>query len=251
MLAMANERIPATNRGWFLKGLKNGIPICLGYFAVAFALGIAARDAGIGAGQAFFMSLGMMASAGEFAAITLIGQSAGIFEMITTTIVVNLRYFLMSCSLSQKLDEKMAFFHRFFLAQTLTDEIYALSVMVPGKLCPFYGYGLFLISAAGWCSGTSLGVIMGSILPDAIVSALSVALYGMFLAIIIPPAKEQFSLVVLIIVSMACSAAMTYLPVLNRISSGFRVILLTLLLSSLAAFLFPVYEKPVSETEGV
>ena len=247
---MANTHIPSTNTGWFLKGLRDGIPICLGYFAVAFALGIAAKDAGIGAGQAFFMSLGMMASAGEFAAIQLIAQAAGAFEMISTTIVVNLRYFLMSCSLSQKLDPKMPFLHRFFLAQTLTDEIYALSVMAPGKLCPFYSYGLFAVSAAGWCCGTSAGVIMGNILPDAIVSALSVALYGMFLAIIIPPAKEDRFLQALIVLSMIMSALMTYLPVLNRISSGFRVIILTLLLSSLAAFLHPVYDHTPEETEA-
>ncbi len=240
------KALPATNAGWFTKGLKDGIPICLGYFAVAFALGIAARDVGLSAVQAFFMSLGMVASAGEFAALQLIGAAAGVIEMISTTVVVNLRYFLMSCSLSQKLDPEMPTTHRFFLAQFVTDEIYALSVMVPGYLCPFYTYGIGICSVSGWCSGTALGVIVGNILPETVVNALSVALYGMFLAIIIPPAKKDRFLLKLVGISMAVSALFTWLPYLSLISSGFRVIILTLLIAGAAAYIHPLSEEELS-----
>ena len=139
---------------WFVRGLRDGIPICMGYFAVAFALGITARGIGMNALQAGLMSMGMVASAGEFAAISLISSSAGIIEMISTCIVVNLRYFLMSCSLSQKLSPDLPFFHRFLIPYCITDEIFALSSAVPGYLDPVYSYGMTIISVAGWTSGS-------------------------------------------------------------------------------------------------
>lgn len=140
----------------FSTGLKDGIPIALGYFAVSFALGIAAKNIGMNAIQSFFMSLGMVASAGEFAAITLISASAGIIEMIATSLIINLRYFLMSCSMTQKLSQKTSFFHRFLIAYCMTDEIFALSVSVDGFLNPFFTYGIACISALAGASELSL-----------------------------------------------------------------------------------------------
>ena len=187
---------------WFLKGMLAGIPICMGYYAVSFALGIAARNTGMNALQSFVMSLTMVASAGQFAAIGLIGAGAGFIEMITTTLIVNLRYFLMSCSLTQKLDPSMKPVHRFGLAYCITDEIFGLSVSVNGYLHPFYTYGITFVSVSGWCAGTVLGVIVGNILPAAAADAMGVAMYGMFLAIIALrdvhrdhyPAREKESL---------------------------------------------------------
>ena len=230
------------NKLAFLQGLKVGIPICLGYFAVAFALGITARRIGISAVQSGVMSVGMLASAGEFAAVTLIGQGAGIFEMITTTVIVNLRYLLMGAALSQKAGEKTSLLHRFLLSYCITDEIFGVC-MSKDLLNPFFAYGTTLISAAGWTAGTMLGVVMGNILPVMLVDALSVALYGMFLAVIIPASKKDRFIAGIVVVSMAASALFSYLPVLNNISSGFRVIILTLLIAGAAAFIRPVNEK--------
>ncbi len=235
----------------FWLGLKHGFPICLGYFAVAFALGIAAKQIGMTATQSGVMSIGMVASAGEFAAITLLSAGAGVIEMIATCLVVNLRYLLMSCALSQKLDPKMALGHRFLLAQTITDELFGLAAAVDGYLKPIYAYGAFIIAAFGWTLGTVLGVLAGNILPDRVVAALGASLYGMFLAIIIPPAKKERFLGILVAVSMAASGLFAVLPLVKEISSGFRVIILTLVIAGAAAVIRPLPEnsdeKPADE----
>lgn len=209
---------------------------------MSFALGIAGRGVGMNAVQAFVMSLTMVASAGQFAAITLIGAGAGIIEMITTTIVVNLRYLLMSCSLTQKLSPKTKLVHRLVLSYCMTDEIFGLSISVDGFLRPVYTYGITMISVSGWCLGTVLGVVAGNILPALVTNALGVAMYGMFLAIIIPPAKENHFLGALVAISMAASGLFSILPYLKAISSGFRVIILTILIAGIAAVIHPIEE---------
>ena len=244
---MNDKKSPESTGAWFLKGLRNGIPICMGYFAVSFALGITARNIGMDALQSFLMSLTMVASAGEFAAVTLISQGAGVLEMITTTLVVNLRYFLMSYSLTQKLDPKMSSLHRFGLAYCVTDEIFGLSVSVDGWLCPYYTYGITLISVAGWCAGTVLGVLVGNILPVWASNALGVAMYGMFLAIIIPPARKDHFILGLVAVSMAASGLFSVLPLLSGISTGFKVIILTLVIAGAAAAIRPVSQEDENE----
>ena len=231
---------PATRRGWILRGLRDGFPICMGYFAVAFALGIEARRIGLSAFQSFLMSTGMVASAGEFAALMLIESHAGVIEMISTCIIVNLRYFLMSCSLSQKLRSSLPIIHRFGVAYCITDEIFGLSSAVPGYLEPFYSYAITFISVVGWSGGTVMGVLVGNILPAAAVNALSVSLYGMFLAIIIPPAKQNPFIGGLVAVSMAVSWVFSMLPLTKGISSGFKVIILTILLAGAAAVIKPI-----------
>ncbi len=226
----------------------------MGYFAVSFALGITARNCGLHAFQAFLMSLLMVASAGEYAAVTLIASGAGAIEMIITTLIVNLRYFLMSCSLTQKIRPGSSPIHRFLLPQGITDEIFGLSVSVEGWLNPLYTYGLLLISAAGWCAGTVLGVVMGNILPVWVTNGLSVAMYGMFLAIIIPPSRKSRFILGLVTVSMAASGLFAVLPGIRRVSSGFRIIILTVLIAGAAAWLRPIEEEDEDnnpeETQG-
>ena len=206
-------------KAWILRGLQDGAPIAMGYFAVSFALGITAKEAGMNALQGFLMSLGMVASAGEYAAIMLIGAGAGIAEMILTTLVINLRYFLMSCSLTQKLREDVPLWKRFILAYCVTDELFGISSAVPGYLNPVFTWAAACISVVGWTLGTALGVIAGNILPDRLISALSVALYGMFLAIIIPPSKKSRFMACLVVISMLSSWLFTVAPLLSGISS--------------------------------
>lgn len=234
---------------WFRKGLADGIPICLGYFAVSFSLGIAARGIGMNGWQGFWMSSGMVASAGEFAAIELLKTGAGALEIIITCLIVNLRYCLMSCALTQKLPPGTRGMHRFGLAYCITDEIFALSAAVQGYLVPHYTYGITLIAVTGWASGTVLGITAGNILPGWAVHALGVSIYGMFLAIIIPPAKKDRFIAGLIAVSMAASLLFTQLPPLSRISPGFRIIILTIVIAGAAAAVHPL-EEPGEEPHG-
>lgn len=239
---MGNE-----NKIWFMKGLRDGIPISLGYLAVAFTLGIAAKNAGFTAFQAALTSLTNNASAGQFAGFTLAAAGAGYLEVAVMEFVVNARYLLMSCALSQKLAPDASIFKRLLMSAGVTDEIFGVSMSAPGKLNPFYTIGLLAIASPGWTAGTYLGVLMGNLLPVNVVRALSVGLYGMFLAVIIPPARKSRVLAGVILVSMAASLAFTKLPLLSGLSTGNRTILLTVLISAGAAVLFPVKE---SEQEG-
>lgn len=238
------------NRTSFLKGIHDGIPIALGYIAVSFTLGIAAKKAGLSAWQAALMSITNNTSAGEFAALGLISSGATYMEMAMTQLVINLRYSLMSTSLTQKLSQNMPFFHRFFIAYGVTDEIYGVSISVEGKLNPFYSYGLITMAAPAWCLGTTFGVVMGNILPASIFRALSVALYGMFIAIIVPPARKNKILAGLIVVSMAASSLFTYLPLVREISAGFRIIILTVILAGFAAVFFPIKNTEEEPSNG-
>lgn len=231
----------------FLKGFRDGVPIGLGYFAVSFSLGIAAKTAGLTAFQGFLTSLLINASAGEYAGFVLIGQNATYIELAIMIFIANARYFLMSCALSQKLSPDTPFFHRLIIGFDVTDEIFGISIAQEGFLNPFYTYGAMLSSIPFWATGTMLGVIAGEMLPTSIVSALSVALYGMFLAVIIPPAKKDKSILGLILVSFALSFLMAYLPVVSTIPEGTRTIILTVVISAAAALLLPVKEVAKNE----
>lgn len=227
----------------FLRGCRDGVPIMLGYFAVAFTLGIAARNAGITALQAGVASLLNMASAGEYAGFKVIEERAGLIQVALMTLVANARYLLMSCALSQKLREETPMRHRLALGMTVTDEIFGLCIGVDGPLNPRYGYGIFTVSAFGWTLGTMLGVVVGNILPARLVSALSVGLFGMFLAAIVPKARQDRVVLVLILLAMGCSWLASVMEPLASLSSGMRVIILTVALSAAAAALFPVKEE--------
>ncbi|NLZ47227.1 MAG: AzlC family ABC transporter permease [Clostridiales bacterium] len=235
-----------SNFSYWKRGLCDGIPIALGYLAVSFTFGIAAKEAGITVLQAVIMSATNLTSAGQFAALGLIRVSAGYFEMAITQLIINLRYSLMSCVLCQKLSNKTAFIHRFFVATGVTDEIFGISAHFEGKLNPYYTYGVISVAVPGWTLGTFLGVLSGNLIPDRILSALSVALYGMFLAVIIPPAKENKIIAGIILISMLLSLIFTKLPLLKLISPGFKIIILTVVIAGIAAILFPVEEGDIN-----
>lgn len=237
-----------SGKQWFLKGMRDGIPIGMGYFAVAFTLGIAAKKAGMTAVQAALMSLLMHASAGQFAAIGMITAGAGYVEIAVTELVVNLRYLLMSGALSQKIRRDRPYFHRFLVAYDVTDEIFGLSMTVPGRLDPFYTYGVMSVASPGWVIGTFLGAVMGAVMPARILSAMNVALYGMFLAVVIPAAKKSRIIAGVVAVSMAAGTLFAAIPGISGISAGFRIIILTILVAGGAAILFPV-AKETEEAE--
>ena len=190
---MSSQRSYSFSRQVLVNGIRDGIPIGLGYFAVSFSLGIAARKAGLSPFQGFLASLFNNASAGEYAAFTLIAANAGYLQVAIITLIANARYLLMSCALAQRFSPDTPFFHRFLIGYDVTDELFGITIARPGWLNPYYTYGAILVAAPAWSIGTALGIIAGNLLPLRAVSALSVALYGMFLAIIIPPARKSGS----------------------------------------------------------
>ena len=228
--------------GAFVQGLRDGVPIALGYFAVSFSLGIAARSAGLTMVQGMIASVLCMASAGQYALFTLIGAAASLWEVAVVSLITNARYFLMSCALSQRIDPNMKNYHRFLFGAVVTDEIFGISIARPGYLDPRYNYGAMAVAVPGWSIGTGLGILMGNLLPGRIVSALSVALYGMFLAIIIPPAKKDKVVAGCVIAGFVSSWLFHVVPRLAAVSAGTRTILLTVAISALAALLFPAKE---------
>lgn len=231
------------NKTWYIKGLREGVPIGLGYFAVGFTLGIAAKNAGITAFQMGLMSFMMHASAGQFAVITVIAGQSGYIAMILTQLVINIRYLLMSAALSQKISPDTSLGKRMLLSYFVTDEIFGISASVKGTLNPFYNYGAASLGSPGWILGTVLGVLVGNILPPSLVSALSVALYGMFLAVVIPASRESRAVAAVVAVSMAASLVFDLIPVLAGISGGTKIIILTVGIAALAAIIKPVNES--------
>ena len=231
----------------FVQGIRDGIPIALGYFAVSFSLGIAARDAGLSPFQGMLASLLCTASAGEYALFTLIGSGAAYLEVALVTLITNARYFLMSFALSQRAAPGLTILHRCAVGTAVTDEIFAISIARPGPLEPRYHYGAMLVAVPAWAIGTALGILMGTVLPARVVSALSVALYGMFLAIIIPPARRDKAVALCVLAGFLLSYAAGALPPLRSLSIGIRTILLTVGISSAAALLFPREENSDAE----
>ena len=228
---------------WFLKGVRHGIPIMLGYFAVSIALGIAAKNAGMTAPQATIASALIMASAGQYIGFTLIAAGASYIEVIVMEAIANARYLLMSTALSQKVDPELPLRHRLLMGLWITDEIFGVSVSVPGRLNPYYNYGMAAVATPGWALGTLVGVVLGNVLPVPVVSALSVGLYGMFMSIFVPPARKNPIIAGLVLVSFALSWVFNTLPVFGGISSGMKIIILTVSISLIAALLFPVDAK--------
>lgn len=229
-----------TKKENFLNGLKDGIPICLGYFAVSFAFGIQAADINLSPFQAGLLSLLNVTSAGQFAGLAVIASQGSYIEMAMLQAVINLRYLLMSAALSQKLDPDTPTYHRLGIAFGVTDEIFGISVLRRGMLSPFYSYGATIISVFGWVSGTVTGAAAGEILPQKLISALGIALYGMFIAIIIPPARESRPVLITVIAGMLISAVFTYAPLMRDFSGGMRIIIVTVLVAAAAAVWRPV-----------
>ena len=224
----------------FVRGMRDGMPICVGYLAVSFSLGITAGNIGLSAFQGFLASLLNNASAGEYAGFALIAADAAYVEVALVILVANARYLLMSAALSQRFDPAAPFIHRLLIAFDVTDENFALAIMRPGYIDPVYMYGAYAVDLTGWAVGTALGIVAGNILPARVVSALSVAIYGMFLAIIIPPARKDRVVAGLVLAGFAASFAFAALPVFSGLSAGTKTLILTVAISSAGALLFPV-----------
>lgn len=225
----------------FTDGIIAGVPIGLGYFAVAFSLGIVAKHANLTAIQGFIASFMCLASAGEKALFDSIASSASYVEVAIITLVVNARYLLMSCSLSQKFTEGTSFFHRFIVGFGISDELFGIAV-AREKYRPAFSYGAFLVAVPMWSFGTFFGVLAGNHLPARIVSALSVALYGMFLAIVVPPTRKNTAIRLIVLSSFLSSFLFSILPLLKTISTGTRTIILTIAISAIAAIVKPLKE---------
>ena len=235
----------------FLEGVRDSIPIGLGYFAVAFSLGILAKNAGLNATQGFIASLLNMASAGENALFNSILNHETYIQIAIITLVVNARYFLMSCSISQKFDTNTKFFHRLLIGFGITDELFGITIAREGPIEPMYNYGAFAFAAPCWALGTSLGIIAGSVLPIRIVNALSVALYGMFIAIFIPPAKKNLIIAIGVITSFILSYVCSIAPFIKDISPGTRTIILTVVISAVIAIIKPVKDDENSSKDNI
>lgn len=231
------------SKSYFFDGIKSGVPICLGYFSVSMAYGVSASANGLSVFQATLISITSLTSAGQFAGTNLMGQHAGMLEIIIAMLVINSRYFLMGMALSQKLDKKVTFFDRLLISYGITDEIFAVAIGQKKKLQTSFMLGLISVSALGWAAGTFLGAAASQLLPDVISNALTIALYAMFIAIIIPPSKKEKSVALTCLLSIALSALFYYTPVLSKLSGGYTLILITVAVSALMAWLFPRKEE--------
>lgn len=227
----------------FRKGLLDGLPIGVGYYAVAFSLGIIASNAGIGPGTGFMSSLLTRASAGEYGVYSLIAAGTTMLEVIAVCCIANLRYLLMGAALSQKFAPDMPMWKRIVCSCCITDEIFGISIAYPGHLPMSYPLGATMVAATLWAAGTASGIIAGNILPPAIVSALGVALYGMFLAIIIPPCRKDGALGIIVLSSFIISTLCSKLPFCSGLSAGIRIVILTIVIAAAAAIIKPVGDE--------
>ena len=227
----------------FLEGCHDAIPICLGYIAVSFAFGIEASKIGMTTFQAALTSLLNVTSAGQFSALDVIARNGSFIELAILQFIINLRYMLMSTALSQKLSSKVGTLQRLGISYGVTDEIFALSFFRKGSLNPLYSYGLIITSVFGWVFGTVLGAFSGQILPERLISCLGLAIYGMFIAIIIPDTRTNRAVLGTVVSAMGLSCVFTYVPMIAKyISSGFRIIIITVVVAAFAAYFAPVQE---------
>ena len=233
----------------YRQGLIDGIPIGLGYFAVAFSLGIAAHGYGFGPVHGFVASLLTYASAGQYIAFSLYAANATLAQLVVLTVITNLRYILMGVTLNQRMPEGTSVLTRVAVGTCITDEIFGISIARPGIPSPYYGFGAWTSAVPMWALGTTLGIVMGTVLPAGVVSALSVAIFGMFIAVIIPPAREDKAVGLAVLISFALSYAASRLPLTAGMSDGNRTIILTLAISSVFAAIVPRAEKE-QQTEG-
>lgn len=224
----------------YQNGLRDGVAVALGYFAVSFTFGMASAADGLSILQAVLISLTNVTSAGQFSGLAVIAAGGTYIEIALTQLVINLRYCLMSFSLAQKLNRTAPHWHRYLMAYSVTDEIFALDASLDRALTPAYHYGITSVAVPGWVLGTLAGAVSGNILPSFVISALGVAIYGMFLAIIIPPARQNRAVLLVVLSAMGLSFLFSILPVLNRITSGFVIIITTVTVAGIAAWLKPI-----------
>lgn len=227
----------------FLEGVRDGLPICLGYFSVSMAFGLSAVLSGIPAWAAVVISLTNLTSAGQFAGMNLLASHGAFVELALTTLIINIRYFLMSISVSQKVETKITLKERLAIAFGITDEIFAVSMQHKGDLTSVYMAGLIATPVVGWTLGTLTGAVATSIMPPMLSNAFGIALYGMFIAIIVPPAREHLNVLFAVVLSITASVVCRYVPVIRDLSDGWTIILITVIVCLIAAWLFPVEEN--------
>jgi predicted branched-subunit amino acid permease len=227
--------------------MRDGFPIGMGYFAVSFSLGIIAAKAGLSAWMGFLGSFLTRASAGEYGVYSLIAIGASYVEVVAMCLVTNLRYLLMSTALTQKFASNVSLLKRILVACCVTDEIFGISIAYRGNLPPAYPFGAMIVSTTMWASGTAVGIVAGEILPPHVVAALSVALYGMFIAIIIPPSKNDHAVGIAVFTSFLLSWLCSVLPSVREMSAGTRTIVLTILIAAVAAYLKPIKVEEESD----
>ncbi len=226
----------------FRKGILHGIPICLGYLSVSFAFGIFAVEHGLSPLEALFISMSCVTSAGQLAAVPIIASAGSVAELVLSQLVINLRYALMSISLSQKLDSRVTLADRFAIAFVNTDEVFALASSQPGSLPKSYLYGLELTPWLGWAAGTILGALVGNVLPAPVTSALGVAIYGMFVAIVVPEMKADKAVAGCVAIAVILSCLFSLVPLLRLVPGGFAIILCAVAASAVMAVIAPVQE---------
>ena len=226
----------------YMRGLRHGIPIALGYLSVSFTFGMKAVADGLSPLQAVLISATNLTSAGQFAGLPLMLGHASLMEMALTQLIINLRYALMSLSLGQKLDKSMNTLARLLFSFSNTDEIFAVAASQPEKVGRHYLFGLMTAPYFGWTIGTLLGAVAGTLLPEFFRSALGIAIYGMFLAIILPPAKREKPVRLVVLIAIGLSLCLRYVPLFSGISSGFAIIICAVVASAIGAWLHPVEE---------
>ncbi len=235
----------------FKKGIKDGIPICIGYFSVAFAFGIFSVENGLTVIQAVLISLLNLTSAGQLAGVPIMAGGGSLAELALSQLVINSRYSLMSVSLAQKFSKNVKFKDKLRIAYANTDEIFAVAVSNKEDIGKKYMTGLALLPVTGWTSGTLIGAIAGNILPTIVTAALGLAIYGMFIAIVVPVAKKEKATALCVLLAIALSCAFKYIPALSVVPSGFTVIICSVIASVLFAIIAPIdpKEKEASENE--
>ena len=231
----------------FLLGVKAGMPVCIGYFSVSFGFGAMAIAQGLKIWHAILISCTNLTSAGQFAGLTVIAAGSAMVEMVLTQLVINSRYALMSLALGQRMGEKVGTGKRLIAAFFNTDEIFALGMARGKELTTAYFVGAGTVAALGWTGGTALGAVAGTLLPADIRMALGVMLYGMFVAIVVPQAKEEKPMLAVVVLALVFSCLFTWTPVLNRISDGLAIVICTVAAACVCALLFPVKEEEAEQ----
>ncbi|MEG0961711.1 MAG: AzlC family ABC transporter permease [Lachnospiraceae bacterium] len=227
----------------FLQGMKDGSAIGIGYFSVSFTFGIAAVASGLNCWEALLVSMMNLTSAGQFAGITVMAAAGSYLEMAVSQFVINLRYALMSISLSQKADADFTVGKKLILGFANTDEIFAVAISREQEVSSQYYFGLAVLPYIGWTLGTLTGAVLGNILPPSVCAALGLAIYAMFIAIVVPVIKADSSILKIVVLAIFLSCCLYYIPGLNKISSGFSIIICAVVASLVGAALFPIEEK--------
>ncbi len=234
----------------YKEGLKDGIPIALGYFAVSFAFGVSVVSKGLPWFIATIMSFTNLTSAGQFAGATVIIAMGSVFEILLTQLVINSRYFLMSITLSQRLDERFTFLDRFLVSYGITDEIFGVAISKKQAVSKEYMYGLILLPVIFWTLGTLSGAILGNFLPEIVLNSLSIALYAMFIAIVVPAGMQDKKIFIVVIIAIGLSCLFYFTPVLNTVSSGIAYIICAVVASVIGAIFFPIKEESDDAEKG-